>query len=193
MWTPTADVDRLTALLYDVLRALYPTPGVAMVLAAKWLGTLPIERAEHLSERDVAVLLLAVSVMGGRYGLFEELPLPYPAPLEHVSSLDRSWRTWGAPAGASVLRSVWRLVNGHADRTLASEVIDGYRAVCQFLQNAVPDERGDVVLAWLDELERLHFHQATGEAQAHVLRESVNESSGEEVASDLEWWGLPRR
>lgn len=189
---PTANADQLTALLQDLLRTTYPAPGDAMLLAARWLGTLPSERAEQMSERDIAMLLLAAAVAGGQRGLFEPFPLPYPAPLEHISSQDRTWRTWGAPVAASFLRSVWRLIDGRADRTISQEVVRGFQRIRQLLRHATPEEREYLILSWLDDLEQWqHQSQQRAQMTEDPIHTDLPHAPGEAAAGDLEWWRPP--
>jgi len=154
--TPTGGVDSLETFLRDVIDAVYPHPGDAMLLAALWLWRQPSTTAQRLTERDVAALLLAATLIGGEHGLFAPVPLSAPEPLQHAFVLadGRDWRQWGSPVGASFLRNVWRLLTTSSPAGFAPEVREGVSALRGFLSLLTAEERADLLERWMGVLEQ---------------------------------------
>lgn len=148
---PVADVDRLAILARDLLEAAYPMPGQAALLAAAWLRKQPTEVTTSLHERDVAMLLLAATIIGGEHGLFERIPLDYPTPLTHLFEADRSWEY---PASARFLQATWRALRSRRDRSVHDVVRQGLNELQRLLDTTTYSERDGIVLASLGLMEQ---------------------------------------
>lgn len=127
---PVADVDRLTIFIRDLLDAAYPMPGQAALLAAAWLRRQPVEVTASVRERDIAMQLLAATIIGGEYGLFERVPLDYPVPLTHLFDTDRSWEY---PASARFFQATWHALRGRRDRSVHDVVRRGSQELQRLL------------------------------------------------------------
>ena len=144
---PVADVDRFAILVRDLLDAAYPMPGAAALLAAVWLRTQPTELTASVRERDVAMLLLAATIIGGEHGVFEHIPLDYPIPLTQLFEDDRSWEY---PASARFLQATWRALQGRRDRSVHDVIRQGLSELRHILATATAPERDAMVLAAFD-------------------------------------------
>ncbi|HZC05450.1 MAG TPA: hypothetical protein VE338_07390 [Ktedonobacterales bacterium] len=185
LWQPFAtahtEVDRLTIFIHDVLRAYYPLPNQATALAAAWLWRQPVQRLARLDERSLALLLLAATIAGGEANSFAPLPLDYPTPLARVFPTDRSW---GNPASAPFLRSLWHLLNGLVDRTISPIAREGLAAVQHLLDDAIDAERAALTNAWLAQMEET-------EAEMEETARHDDASPREPQHASAIWWIPP--
>ena len=179
--TAHAEVDRLTIFIHDVLRAYYPLPNQATALAAAWIWRQPAQRLARLDERSLALLLLAATIVGGEVGSFTPLPLDYPMPLARIFPTDRGW---GYPASAPFLRSLWRLLNGQADRTLSPIAREGLAAVQRLLDDSSAAERDALTSAWLAQVE-----EAEAEMEEAAQRDDASPRGSPRAA--VNWWIPP--
>jgi len=155
--TPTGGVDTLVAFVRDVIEAIYPQPGEAMLLAAIWLWRQPPSVVRQFSERDVAALLLAATLVGGEEGLFAPLQMSAPEPLQHAFMAGdwRDWRQWGTPVGANFLRGVWHLLANSSHAGFTPEVRQGVQALRSLLPFLSPEDRAELIDRWIGTLEQL--------------------------------------
>lgn len=185
--TPTGGVDTLVAFLRDVIEAVYPQPGDVMLIAAIWLWRQPPSIARRFTDRDIAALLLSATLIGGEQGLFAQLPLPAPEPLQRAFSGSnwRDWRQWGSPVGASFLQSVWRLLTGSPRSGLAPEVQQGVVALRSLLPLLGSDDRSDLIDRWMGTVE-----QGAKELASSPKDFDNNAVGHDEQPPDVlaEWW-----
>ncbi len=179
--TAHAEVDRLTICIHDVLHAYYPLPNQATGLAAAWLWRQPAQRLARLDERSLALLLLAATIAGGEASSFAPLPLDYPTPLARIFPTDRGW---GYPASAPFLRSLWRLLNAQADRTLSPIAREGLAAVQCLLDDSSAAERDALTSAWLAQVE-----EAEAEMEGAAQRDDASPRGSPRAA--VNWWIPP--
>lgn len=178
---PVADVDRLAILLQDILRTYYPFPGVAAVLAVRWLWHQPEPTTAEWTERDIAILLLAITIVGGDAGIFDDVPLEYPLPLTRTFPVDMGW---GYPASAALLRATWRMVRGRRDRTLSRFAVRGFAETKRMLNSTTNDERYALVAEWLGEY-------ATRGQHAHRHSRPVGMAESAQGSHEDTWWLPP--
>jgi hypothetical protein len=174
-------VDRLTVFIHDVLHAYYPLPNQATALAAAWLWRQPFQHLARLDERSLALLLLAATIVGGEADSFTPLPLDYPTPLARIFPTDRSW---GYPASAPFLRSLWRLLNGLADRTISPIAREGLAAVQRLQDDATDEVRAALTNDWLAQMEET-------EAQMEELARRDDASPRDTQHASAIWWIPP--